>query len=72
MAPATAPDPTRCPLCGLSNRCAMESAKPSGEPQPPGWCTQVDFSADRRARVPADAQGQACICPACAAKGAAS
>jgi hypothetical protein len=50
----------------------MERARTSGEAQPPCWCTQVDFSAELLARVPAQAQGLACICPACARRAAAA
>ncbi|AMO23382.1 cysteine-rich CWC family protein [Ramlibacter tataouinensis] len=59
-------DPSRCPLCGQLNRCAMEVERLTGEKQPPCWCTQVDFSTGLLARVPAEAQRLACICPACA------
>jgi len=59
-------DPTRCPLCGEANQCAMEVQRATGTPQPPCWCTQVDFSADLLAQVPAQAQGKACICERCA------
>jgi hypothetical protein len=59
-------DPSRCPLCGLANRCAMEVAHSTGAPAQPCWCTQVDFSAGLLARVPAPAQRLACICAACA------
>jgi hypothetical protein len=44
----------------------MEQALASGQPQPPCWCTQVDFSAELLARVPPAAQGLVCICEACA------
>ncbi|MDH4376197.1 MAG: cysteine-rich CWC family protein [Ramlibacter sp.] len=64
--PATV-DPTRCPLCGGPNTCAMETARATGQPQPPCWCTQVDFSAELLARVPPEAQRRACICARCAA-----
>ena len=37
------PDPTRCPLCGGDNRCAMEIQRETGEPQPPCWCTTQSF-----------------------------
>jgi hypothetical protein len=55
-----------CPLCGQPNRCALELQRETGQEQPPCWCTQVDFSADLLARVPAEARRLACICPACA------
>ncbi|MGJ7545639.1 cysteine-rich CWC family protein [Variovorax sp. LT1R16] len=60
------PDPTRCPLCGASNVCAMEIAKATGEVQPPCWCLSIDFDAAVLARIPAAARGQACICARCA------
>ncbi len=69
MLQPTPVDPSRCPLCGQPNRCAMEAARLSGTPAGPCWCTQVDFSADLLARVPAPARNLACICAACA-KGA--
>jgi hypothetical protein len=58
--------PDRCPLCGQPNQCAMELERITGEKQPPCWCTQVDFSAELLARVPADKQHLACICSHCA------
>lgn len=73
--PAGAPlpdriDPTRCPLCGTANRCAMEIERATGVPQEACWCRDVDFSADLLARVPAQARRQACICQACASRAA--
>lgn len=59
-------DPAVCPLCGQPNRCANEVARATGVPQPPCWCTQVDFSAGLLERVPAAAKDRACICTACA------
>jgi hypothetical protein len=44
----------------------MELERSSGVPQPPCWCTQLDFSADLLAQIPPAAKGRACICPACA------
>lgn len=61
----SAPDPCRCPLCGQSNACANETARATGQPQPPCWCTTVTFPPALLARVPPEAQGQACICAAC-------
>jgi hypothetical protein len=60
-------DPSRCPLCGQPNRCAMELEREHGVPQGPCWCTQVDFGAELLARVPPGARERACICAACAA-----
>jgi len=65
---ATTPtlDATRCPLCAQPNRCAMELERETGQPQPPCWCTQVDFQREALSRIPAQARGQACICSSCA------
>lgn len=61
-------DPTRCPLCGGDNRCAMETERATGQPQPPCWCTTAKFPPDLLARLPAEAAGKACICGACLAR----
>ncbi|WP_310567407.1 cysteine-rich CWC family protein [Hydrogenophaga sp.] len=60
-------DPTRCPLCGGDNRCAMEVERASGQPQPPCWCSTARFPSDLLDRLPAEAAGKACICAACLA-----
>ena len=65
-----AADPTRCPLCGLTNQCAMELERATGQPQPPCWCTQATISRETLAAIPEASRGLACICPACAARGA--
>jgi hypothetical protein len=57
-----------CPLCGNANRCAMELEKETGIQQAACWCVNMDFSADLLAQIPVSAQGQACVCAACAAK----
>jgi hypothetical protein len=68
MTQATRPmvDPTRCPLCGGDNGCAMEREKASGEPQPPCWCRDERFTPELLARIPASARGMACLCQGCA------
>jgi hypothetical protein len=66
----TVTDPTRCPLCGQPNACAMEVQRATGQPQPPCWCTQVDFSPALLDQLPPAARGQACICRACAERAA--
>lgn len=60
-------DPTRCPLCGADNRCAMELERATGQAQPPCWCTTTTFAPDLLARLPDAARDQACICAACVA-----
>ncbi|HZY16810.1 MAG TPA: cysteine-rich CWC family protein [Ramlibacter sp.] len=59
-------DAGACPLCGQANACAMELQRTTGVDQPPCWCTQLDFTTELLARVPAQARNRACICPACA------
>lgn len=61
----TPADATRCPLCGGDNRCAMEIAKATGEPQPPCWCVGASFPPELLARIPEAARGAACLCPDC-------
>ena len=65
---ASSIDPGRCPLCDGDNRCAMEVEKATGTPQPPCWCVAETFSPDLLARLPSEAQGQACICAGCLAR----
>jgi len=63
-------DATRCPLCplcGEQNRCAMEVARETGEPQAPCWCMAADFRNAPLAAVPQETRGKACICARCAA-----
>jgi len=62
------PDPTRCPLCGGDNRCAMEVERATGVAQGPCWCSTQTFSPGLLARLPAEAQGKACICGHCLAR----
>ena len=70
--PRTDPlDAGSCPLCHQPNRCAMEVARASGQPPQACWCTEVDFSAELLASVPAEARRLACICEACARRSAA-
>jgi hypothetical protein len=63
------PDPSRCPLCGRPNLCAMEVERQTGVKQPPCWCTGLDFSAELLGQLPPEARGKACICAACAKAG---
>ncbi len=63
-------DPTRCPLCGQSNRCAMEIERATGQKQGPCWCVGATFSTELLQKVPAESAGQACICARCAAAAA--
>jgi hypothetical protein len=64
MTPIVAPLPEhRCPLCGGPNACAAAEA---GRFDVPCWCAQVRFEPTLLARVPAEQQGRACVCRACA------
>ena len=63
---AASADPTRCPLCGQPNQCAMEVERATGVKQPPCWCSQARFEASLLSRIPEHARGKACLCPACA------
>jgi hypothetical protein len=58
-------DPTRCPLCGEPNQCAMEIERASGEKQPPCWCMAAGFDSAVLDRIPAPARGLACVCARC-------
>jgi hypothetical protein len=69
-ASAPQPDPSRCPLCGAANRCAMEVERATGVKQEACWCAGERFGADLLARVPPAAQGRACLCQACARRDA--
>lgn len=61
------PDPTRCPLCGGPNACALAA---DGADRAAActdcWCTRVAIPAAVLARVPPIARGTACVCAACA------
>jgi Cysteine-rich CWC len=59
---------SKCPLCGKFNQCAMEITRETGVNPGPCWCAGLDFSADLLAKLPPEAQGQSCICEACASK----
>jgi hypothetical protein len=69
MGDAAQLDPSRCPLCGETNRCALEIERETGVKQPRCWCMapDVDFSPELLSRVPPDRRGLACICARCAA-----
>lgn len=60
-------DPTRCPLCGAANACAMDIERTTGVAQGPCWCMTAHFDQALRERVPEAARGRACICARCAA-----
>jgi len=65
-------DPRLCPLCGQANQCAMEIEKQTGVPQGACWCCSASISAELLSQIPEALRNQACVCPACAAKSAAT
>lgn len=54
--------PTRCPLCGEPNRCAVAN----GEAHESCWCMQVSFVPDALDALPEGARDRYCICQRCA------
>jgi hypothetical protein len=56
------PDPSRCPLCGGPNGCAVEA----GGEAAACWCMQVEMGDEVLERVPEPARNRACVCAACA------
>ncbi|MEI8029322.1 MAG: cysteine-rich CWC family protein [Comamonadaceae bacterium] len=59
-------DATRCPVCGQVNQCAIEEKRVSAVPQPPCWCTHVNFDSKLLSTIPKESRGKACLCPVCA------
>lgn len=57
-------DPTRCPLCGQSNRCSQ--ADPALEGQA-CWCFSARIDRSVLERLPPELLDRACLCPRCAA-----
>jgi hypothetical protein len=66
MPASPAIDPTRCPLCGTPNVCAMVAERKTGETQGLCWCMAACFDEAVMPRIPADARGVACLCARCA------
>lgn len=58
------PDPSRCPLCGQSNRCTQ--ADPALEGQA-CWCFSERIDRNALERIPPELVDRACLCPRCAA-----
>lgn len=58
------PDPSRCPLCGQSNRCTQ--ADPALEGQA-CWCFSERIDLNALERIPPELVDRACLCPRCAA-----
>lgn len=60
-----AADPSRCPLCGGLNGCALTE----GRPIESCWCLSAKIPAEVLDRIPPERRRQACVCAACAGKG---
>lgn len=52
-------DPARCPLCTQPNACQIAAGSSTC------WCFDAAVPASVLARVPAAAQGVACVCRGC-------
>ncbi|HVZ32423.1 MAG TPA: cysteine-rich CWC family protein [Polyangiaceae bacterium] len=55
-------DPSRCPLCGGPNGCAMAG----GGDGAACWCMSVEIPDAVHARIPEAARDTACVCAKCA------
>jgi hypothetical protein len=53
-------DPFRCPLCGSSNKCGVAAGEKTC------WCFSEPIPKGVLQRLPAEADGVACVCRACA------
>jgi len=53
-------DPRLCPLCGKANACGMAEGRTAC------WCLATKIPKGVLARVPAEAEAQACVCASCA------
>lgn len=56
-------EPSRCPLCGGPNNCAMAGSSTAVD----CWCSRVRIPEELLARVPEAARDEACICARCVA-----
>lgn len=61
MTQSSSLDPSRCPVCGAPNSCAMAAAS-----KEPCWCVAVELSEQALARIPEAARDIVCLCPRCA------
>ncbi|MEM9418374.1 MAG: cysteine-rich CWC family protein [Planctomycetota bacterium] len=53
--------PSRCPLCGGFNRCAIAQ----GQAPKACWCMSVTVPASLLEQLPSGTAGKSCICGAC-------
>jgi hypothetical protein len=57
-------DPSKCPLCGKPNRCAVAADPNATE----CWCEFVEFPQDLLAQIPEEAVRKTCVCQKCLEK----
>ncbi|MBB6695380.1 cysteine-rich CWC family protein [Cohnella xylanilytica] len=57
-------DPSRCPLCGQPNGCAVTAGEPPGD----CWCMTARIPEAVLSRIPAELRRKACVCSRCAAE----
>ncbi|MBO3277297.1 cysteine-rich CWC family protein [Pseudomonas schmalbachii] len=57
-------DPTRCPLCGQSNRCTQADPERQGESC---WCFEARVDPAALERISPEQRNRTCLCPRCAA-----
>ncbi len=55
--------PTRCPLCGDANRCAVAQ----GQTPRTCWCMSAQVPPALLEQLPREAVGRSCICATCIA-----
>jgi hypothetical protein len=60
-------DPSRCPICGQPNDCAVVAQ--NGH-KGPCWCHTIKIPHEILQLVPEEARGKACLCRRCATGGA--
>lgn len=54
--------PSRCPLCGTHNACAMLTGESAC------WCQQVQIAPQVLEQIPEPQRGLQCLCRACASQ----
>lgn len=59
-------DPLICPVCGGDNGCALLA----GRPIETCWCLRTRVPKELLAAIPDERRGKACVCRACATRGA--
>jgi len=60
----TSNDPSRCPLCGKENQCAVTSGRPPEE----CWCMNLSVPQALLEEIPHELRRKACVCEHCVRK----